>query len=73
MRLIIYTVPSPAEEKDNLGKALLVEYEIGWDANGDDFVAAFAGFMYAIGFGPPTVSNSMRAFADERDPEDSEE
>jgi hypothetical protein len=73
MRLIIYTVPSPAEEKDNLGKALRVEYEIGWDANGNDLVAAFAGFMLADGFCPGTVYDSMRGYADERDPEDPEE
>jgi hypothetical protein len=46
---------------------------VGWDANGNDFVAAFAGFMLAIGFTPDTVYDSMRAYADERDVEDSEE
>ena len=73
MRLIFYTVPSPQEEKDNLGLALRLEREVGWDANGDVFVAAFAGFMLAIGFTPDTVYDSMRAYADERDVEDSEE
>ena len=73
MRLIFYTVPSPQEEKDNLGLGLRLEREVGWDANGNDFVAAFAGFMLAIGFTPDTVYGSMRAYADERDPGDSEE
>jgi hypothetical protein len=73
MRLIFYTVPSPAEEKDNLGLALRVEREIGWDANGNDYVAAFAGFMLAMGFAPSTVCDSMRAYAEERDPEEAEE
>jgi len=73
MRLIFYTVPSPQEEKDNLGLALRVEREIGWDANGDDFVTAFAGFMLALGFTPSTVYDSMRGYADEQDPEDLEE
>ena len=73
MRLIFYTVPSPQEEKDNLGLALRVEREIGWDAGADDFVTAFAGFLLAMGFCPETVYDSMRAYADERDPEDPEE
>jgi len=73
MRLIFYTVPSPEEEKDNLGLALRLEREVGWDANGDVFVAAFAGFMLAMGFTPDTVYDSMRAYADERDVEDSQE
>jgi hypothetical protein len=73
MRLIFYTVPSPAEEKDNLGLALRVEREIGWDANGDDYVTAFGGFMLAMGFTLPTVCDSMRAYAEEQDPEDLEE
>jgi len=73
MRLIFYTVPSPQEEKDNLGLALRLEREVGWDANGDDYVNAFAGFMLAMGFTPDTVYDSLRAYADERDPEDPEE
>ena len=73
MRLIFYTVPSPQEEKDNRGLALRVEREIGWDAGADDFVTAFAGFLLAMGFCPETVYDSMRAYADERDPEDPEE
>ena len=73
MRLIFYTVPSPQEEKDNLGLALRLEREVGWDANGNDYVTAFAGFMLAIGFASDTVYDSMRAYADERDVEDSEE
>ena len=73
MRLIFYTVQSPQEEKDDLGITLRLEREVGWDANGNDFVAAFAGFMLAIGFTPDTVYDSMRAYANERDPEDLEE
>ena len=73
MRLIFYTVPSPQEEKDGLGLALRLEREMGWDTNGDGFVTAFAGFMLAMGFTPDTVYDSMRAYADERDVEDSEE
>ena len=75
MRLIFYTVPSPAEEKDNLGLALRLEREIGWDANGNDYVAAFAGFLLAMGFCPETVYDSLQAYADEHDsknPEDDE-
>lgn len=73
MRLIFYTVPSPAEEKDNLGLALRVEREIGWDANGDDYVAAFGGFMLAMGFTVGTVCDAMRGYAFEWDPEEAEE
>ena len=73
MRLIFYTVPSPEEEKDNLGLALRLEREIGWDANGNDYVAAFAGFLLAMGFCPETVYDSLRGYADEQDPEDLED
>jgi hypothetical protein len=73
MRLIFYTVPSPQEEKDNLGLGLRLEREVGWDANGDDYVRAFAGFMLAVGFATSNVCDSMRGYADEWDPEDPED
>lgn len=73
MRLIFYTVSSPEEEKINVGHDLRVEYEVGWDANGDDFVTAFGGFMLAKGFTVATVCDSMRGYAEEQDPEDLEE
>ena len=46
---------------------------MGWDANGDDFVTAFGGFMLAKGFTVATVCDSMRGYAEEQDPEDLEE
>jgi hypothetical protein len=73
MTLIIETVPSLEEKERNLGRKRRMEAELGWDANADDIVEFVAGFLLSGGYHQVTICDSMRAYANERDPEDLEE
>lgn len=70
MILRIETVPSLEEQERRLGRKRGMEIEIGWDASADDIVDFVAGFLLSGGYHQSTICDSMRAYADERDPEE---
>ena len=73
MTLIIETIPSLEEQERKMGRKRRMEVELGWDANADDVVEFVAGFLLSGGYHQSTICDSMRAYADERDPEDPED
>lgn len=68
MRLIIETRRSGNETWQDVTE-IRQETELSWDANGEDYIQAFAAFMFAKTFHPETIRTAMQQYVEDHDEE----